>query len=211
MAKRKVIDWEAVEKEYIAGQLSIREIGVLFGCSHVAIQKHAKKHGWTRDLADKIRKKVTTKLVTTEVTKPHINEKEIIEAAAQRGVAVIRSHRKILSDSLDIIKAIISEFNAEQVLREDAQKKDDEKDDKKDKMTARAKAELIKALSNALHRLIPLERQAFNLNESEKKPGVPGSQDPDEVMTGDEQKALRLGFRYAIKKMAANAAISGTE
>ena len=53
---RSDADWEAVEREYRAGQLSIREIGRLHGVSHTAIAKRARKEGWSQNLAARVRK-----------------------------------------------------------------------------------------------------------------------------------------------------------
>lgn len=55
-------DWEAVERDYRAGLLSVREIGLAHGVSHTAINKRAKKHGWDRDLKGKIRAKAEIRL-----------------------------------------------------------------------------------------------------------------------------------------------------
>lgn len=56
-APRKNIDWEKVEAEYRAGRLSLREIGATFGCSDTAVRKKAKREGWKRDLAARIKAK----------------------------------------------------------------------------------------------------------------------------------------------------------
>ena len=56
--KKPRVDWEAVERDYRAGVLTLREIGERYDCSHVAITKRAKKEGWVRDLAPKIRERV---------------------------------------------------------------------------------------------------------------------------------------------------------
>ena len=53
-AEKKVIDWEAIERDYRAGILSLREIAAVHGCSHVAISKRARAEAWARDLAAKI-------------------------------------------------------------------------------------------------------------------------------------------------------------
>ena len=63
MAERKSVDWEAIEREYRAGQLSVREIARTSGVTETAIRKHAKADGWTRALAEKVREAVREKLV----------------------------------------------------------------------------------------------------------------------------------------------------
>ena len=54
---KKDIDWEAVEFHYRAGIRSLKSIGAEFGVSDAGILKRAKRDGWSRDLAAKIRAK----------------------------------------------------------------------------------------------------------------------------------------------------------
>ncbi|MCW2286232.1 hypothetical protein M2323_004029 [Rhodoblastus acidophilus] len=99
---RKSVDWEAIEREFRAGQLSIRAIASKFGVTDTAIRKRAKAHDWTRALADKVRETVREKLVRSDGSQEGSQEqratdKEIIEAAALRGLEVITSHRRDLT------------------------------------------------------------------------------------------------------------------
>lgn len=48
-AKQKDVDWTTVEKDYRAGIKTLRQIAEENGVSHVAVQKRAKRDGWTRD------------------------------------------------------------------------------------------------------------------------------------------------------------------
>ena len=50
-------DWEAIERAYRAGLLSIREIASAQCITHGAINKRAKRDGWERDLKAKIKAK----------------------------------------------------------------------------------------------------------------------------------------------------------
>src|SRR5271169_5361586 len=81
MTERKSVDWEAIEREYCAGQLSVREIAETCGVSHPAILKRAKRDGWERNLSDAVRDKVTTRLVTDGVTGK--SARETVELAAE--------------------------------------------------------------------------------------------------------------------------------
>lgn len=65
--KTKQTDWEAIERAYRAGSLSIRTIAERQGVSDTAIRKKAKVQGWARDLSDQVRKEVRSKLVRGEV------------------------------------------------------------------------------------------------------------------------------------------------
>lgn len=50
-------DWEKIELDYRAGIKTLREIAADHGISHQAINKRAKRDGWSRDLSAKIRAK----------------------------------------------------------------------------------------------------------------------------------------------------------
>lgn len=55
MAEKRVIDWDAIERDYRQGIKTLREMADIHNVSHVAITKHAKKFDWTRDLSAKIK------------------------------------------------------------------------------------------------------------------------------------------------------------
>lgn len=46
---RPVIDWAAVERDYRAGQQSLRQLGQKHGCSHSSIANRATLHQWPRE------------------------------------------------------------------------------------------------------------------------------------------------------------------
>lgn len=113
---RKVVDWEAVEREYRAGIRSLRDIGEEFGCSHVGIKKRADKEGWTRDLAAKIQaaaeEKVTKATVTKTVTaETKAAEREIIEANAQAIADAVLNQRRDVSKARSIVQKLFDEMD----------------------------------------------------------------------------------------------------
>ena len=65
MTSKKQIDWEAVERDYRSGILSVREIGLANGCTHTAINKRAKRDGWERERA--ARQQEPVRLVSDEL------------------------------------------------------------------------------------------------------------------------------------------------
>lgn len=77
MARRNDIDWEKVERLYIAGQLTIRQISEECGISDSSLRLKAKKNGWVRNLAEAIRERTKAKISQIDV-------KEIIEESAQQ-------------------------------------------------------------------------------------------------------------------------------
>ena len=61
---RKIVDWEAVERDYRAGIKTLRAMAEEHGITHGAINKRAKRDMWTRDLAAKaeLRKKAPVRV-----------------------------------------------------------------------------------------------------------------------------------------------------
>jgi len=159
MSDGKRIDWETVEREYRAGQLSLREIGRLCGVSEGMIRKRAKAEGWERDLAAKVKEAVRTKLVrndgTQDGTQPQRTEAEIVEGAALRGLAVVTSHRRDL-EQLHGLKRVLATRLSQHLHGEPT-----EGPCLGDKESP---GDLLEKLSRITARLIPLERQAHNLD-----------------------------------------------
>jgi uncharacterized protein YjcR len=66
MKPKKQIDWIGIKNEYRCGMLSIRTIAKLYGVSHVAIVKKAKKEHWQHDLAERVRQEIKRKLAALD-------------------------------------------------------------------------------------------------------------------------------------------------
>ncbi|MCC7586239.1 terminase small subunit [Serratia sp. Lou2A] len=71
-----------IERDYCAGQLSLREMAKIYGISEAAIRKRAKKHGWVRSekTGTQVRKKGTQKAkVRTEEKMQNSTPEKVIE------------------------------------------------------------------------------------------------------------------------------------
>jgi len=90
-------DWEAIERAYRAGLLSVRAIGESHGVNHATILKRAKKEDWRRDLTDQVRAATKQKVTTAVTTKGNqskvVTDAEIIDEASDQAAAVILAHR----------------------------------------------------------------------------------------------------------------------
>lgn len=150
-------DWEAIEAAYRAGQLSIREIAKAHSISEGAIRKRAKAECWTRALADKVREAVREKLVRSDGTQPSRTrtDAEIIETSAQIGFDVVTSHRRDLQQ-LHGLKRVLADRLATHLHggQPDGPLLGDRE----------SPGDLLEKLSRVTARLIPLERQAHNLD-----------------------------------------------
>lgn len=195
MAEKKVVDWEAIEREYRAGILSLREIARLYEVSDTAIRKTAKAKLWERDLTAKVQEKVRNELVRAEVRSDNVQtDREIVEQAAATVVQVVRSHRKGIAQGRDIVELLMTQLTDVAGRRsefEEAIELECEDDDNGKRRTKLMKAISIPAhagtvrdLSTALKNLIVLERQAFSVDAG-------GSDDPDKPPSGDPMDAAR--------------------
>lgn len=177
-------DWEAIERAYRAGLLSIREIASAHGLTHGAINKRAKRDGWERDLKAKIKAKadslVSKRTVSTSVsTKTPDTEREIIELNAEVIANVRMAHRGDISRSRRLTNKLLDELEAltdEQGTIKEliAQLKDADHDDGEamadvlalaNKMGALpSRTKTMKELAETLKTLVALERQAYDLD-----------------------------------------------
>lgn len=169
--KKSATDWEAIEREYRAGQLSEAQIARQHNISRAAIQKRARKNGWSRDLTEKVKAEIAARLVAEGLQASR--DAATIEQAAERGVAIVVSHRSDIQANRSAVTALIQELievNAHRSEIEDdiiAETEGDKDGKRRARMLAAvalpSRASVAGTLANALKTLIPLERQAFNL------------------------------------------------
>lgn len=110
--RRKPVDWDAVARDYRLGQFTLREMAHKHGCSHQAIAKRAKEHGWTQDLGEQIRQatnaKLVAKLVNQRVASGGQEIANVVLAAAEIKAAVVMRHRsrlEVLARDADAARA----------------------------------------------------------------------------------------------------------
>lgn len=180
--KTKQPDWEAIERAYRAGSLSIRTIAERQGVSDTAIRKKAKALGWARDLSDQVRKEVRSKLVRGEVRNDQgANcelDAEIIEEAAEEGARVVRSHRRDIRKATNLANLLmddlLSTIQRREEIEEDieAETSEDNNGMRRASMLAAvslpSNSKTLFQLSSAMKNLQVLERQAYSLDEKEK-------------------------------------------
>lgn len=150
MALSKV-DWEGIEREYRAGQLTVVEIGRQYCVSHTAINKRAAKEGWTRNLAKAVRDQIRAGLISGESA----SAKEAVEIAAARGVQIVKSHQRSLSQ-LSALADVLTERLSQYL--------DGIQPDGPGVSARESPADMLEKIIRNRHRLIQLERQAFNLD-----------------------------------------------
>jgi len=172
MAKGKsAFDWESIEREYRAGQLSVSEIARQHGCSRTVIIKKANRLDWSRDLTDAVRREIKSRLSVADGLQESAtpcNTQEAIDTAASRGVEIVRRHRRLLATLsacaegvAEAVKTGIDAARSGEMASEDAKAILSIIGDRESLSDAMEKA------SRSAHKLIALERQAYNLDDRE--------------------------------------------
>jgi hypothetical protein len=181
-ALERVIDWEAVERDYRAGVMSLREIGKEHGLSHVAIQKRASTYKWSRDLQAKIRAKaeelVTKQLVTTTITKERlVTEAQVIEAGAARIAQVKTAHRQDIERARDLTKSLLDELELQtadpellaqlgELMRDPESNSDRLNDLYKKIVSTPGRIDSTKKLVETMRTVVTMEREAYGIDSS---------------------------------------------
>jgi transposase-like protein len=178
MAKRKQIDWEAIDKEVVANQLSLKEIARQHDISDTAIRKRMKERGIKRNLAKKVRDKVRENLVRAEVRDPNATDDQVEDAAVKRGTAVLTLHRQDVAKSQGLVQLFQTQLQEaatkrdeiEETIIDETKSEEGKADQKRRNMMLKAvslptHAGVLRDLSIAQKNLIYLERQAFNLDD----------------------------------------------
>jgi len=195
--EKKVIDWEAIEKDWRAGIKSVLQISKEYGLSHTAINKRFKKLGVPRDLKAKIKAKadamVSIAMVSASVsTETKFNEVEIIEANATIQANALLDHRTDIKRHRALSISLLAEIEAEtsnpelfEQLGEMLAKPDDKGNDKLNELYRRvistpSRIDSMKKLAETLKTLVALERQSLGLDDDKK---------PDDNPIGEFLKA----------------------
>jgi hypothetical protein len=164
---KKRVDWDAMEPEYRAGVLSNMALADRYDCTESAVRDHAKKFGWTRNLADKVRESISENLLRGELrdaATPRNKDDQVVHQAAAAGTQIVLRHRDSIARQQRIKERLEQEL---------------------EKMTApgemkgltplAAAVKISEALARTTSLLTGLERQAFNL-DAQPSAGVPASE-----------------------------------
>ncbi len=160
VADRKRVDWEAVERDYRTGSLSLRELGVKHGVDNAAIARKKKKEGWTQDLTSAVRQATNAALiqeiVSTAVSEGQQSVSTAVMAAAEVNRQVIVGHRKALqqleSDALSARARLLALAEGAADVRE-----------------AAAVVTALEASGRTLKLVIEGQRKAFGLDDEDEK------------------------------------------
>ncbi len=173
-------DWEAIELDYRAGVKTLRQIAVEHSLTHGAINKHAKKEGWVRNLSAKIAAKaqelVSKQLVSKEVSKESkIAERDTIEANATMIANKIGEQRQDVTRARKLVMKLLDELEhqtdfrdlyeqlGELMIKPDAKGVDRLNEIYMKVIGHAGRTDSAKKLADALKNLISVEREVYGI------------------------------------------------
>ena len=167
MGRRNDIDWERIERDYSAGQLTIRQIADEHGVSDSQVRAKAKKEGWRRDLSDAIAARTKAKISALDVS---ALIEETAKESAQKSAEALR---RAVEQASDIASGTVLRHRADIRLdMERAQAISALLDDKLSEAECLADVvratQAFKALVDARSKLIDKEREAFGIESGDK-------------------------------------------
>lgn len=180
--KSSAVDWELVERDFRAGIKSLRVIGKECLVTEGAIRKRAKRDGWTRDLAAKIRLKAES-LVRMEAVRSSVRteakatESEIIDANAEIHANVVRDERKVVTRARKLAMSLLGELEhqtenrdlyatlGELLFSPDKNGIDKLNEIYRKAMATPSRINSMKQLADTLKTLIDLERRIHGIEE----------------------------------------------
>lgn len=181
---KATINWIQIEADFRAGIKPLRLIGEEHGITHGAINKRAKRDGWTRDLGAKIRAQADAKVSRAAVSKEVsarklVTENQVVASNVDLQVSVRLAHRTDIQRVKSLLLMLLAEAEHQdtnvdlyQELGEILAKPDDKGQDKlgeiyRKAMSLPSRVGVLKQITETLAMLIKLEREAFGI-DSEK-------------------------------------------
>lgn len=165
MARRNDIDWERVERLYVAGQLTIRQIADECGVHTSSIVSKAKKEGWQRSLGEAIKARAKAKVAQIDVQ--GLVEQSARESAHKSAQLI----QQAIEQASDVAAGVIVRHRADiRLQQERAQRLESLLDEKMGDAESIADvfklAQTYKALIESKSKLIDKEREAFSINDA---------------------------------------------
>lgn len=169
-------DWHAVERDFRAGVMSLREMAKAHGVSHVRIKAHADAQGWTRDLKAKIQAKADELIQRREAAALTVqDERGVVDANAQVIANVRTAHRQDIARARALANALMAELEAQTFdavlmgqLGELMRNPDDAGADRlndiyRKVISTPGRVDTAKKLVEAMKTVISMEREAYSI------------------------------------------------
>lgn len=180
--KKAATDWEEVERLYRADLRTNAQLAAQFNVHVSTVARRAKKHGWTKDLKQRIKER-TNALVQKRAVQALASDDQTIEENAQINANIRMTHRKDIGDArsiamtlLDDLKAQIGADNRQRledlfIAALKANAIDESALEAYERVTSLSNhVRVMKDLADTMTKLVTLERQAYGLDDEDNSP-----------------------------------------
>ena len=163
-------DWEALHADYRVGH-KVRELSVRYSVPRGTIYKRIRVGEWQRDLVHEYREKVKEKLICPDGGSiPDVPADKLadarLEQTADEAVLVVRRHRRDIARAAALVSKYLGDLESDKLCRRMRRKYEAGKKKYVEvQLTIKEKADTLHSLTMAISKLVPLERQAYNLDE----------------------------------------------
>lgn len=175
-------DWEEVERLYRADLRTNAQLARDFGIHATTITRRAKKHGWKRDLKNRIKERANA-LVQERAVKSLASDDQTIEENAQITANVRLAHRQDIGTARKLSMTLLDDLQAQigidnRARLEDlfvaalqAEVVDASQLEAYERVTSLANhVRIMKELADTMTKLVTLERQAYGLDDVDSSP-----------------------------------------
>lgn len=145
--EKKPIDWSEIERDYLAGSMSIREIARWYSVSEGAIRKRAKANGWKREGAQQ-----GTQSEGAQKAEPKVYVGTVLTAENTTPEAIVGRGRNLVMRMLDELDATTSrdgELDAMIVEATDTADAGKQREALQQAISLKSRSEVLKALATA--------------------------------------------------------------
>lgn len=186
--KKKVeVDWEEVERLYRADLRTFAQLASDFGVADSTVRRRAKKHGWKRDLKNRIKERanaiVQERAVQSLASNQVSSDDMTIEENAQITANVRLAHRQDIGTARKLSMTLLDDLQAQigadnRARLEDlfiaalqAEVVDASQLEAYERVTSLANhVRIMKELADTMTKLVTLERQAYGLDDVDSSP-----------------------------------------
>lgn len=186
--KKKVeVDWEEVERLYRADLRTFAQLASDFGVADSTVRRRAKKHGWKRDLKNRIKERanaiVQERAVQSLASDQIARDDMTIEENAQLTANVRLEHRQNIGAAQAMMMTLYGDLQAQigmdnRARLEDlfiaalqAEVVDASQLEAYERVTSLANhVRIMKELADTMTKLVTLERQAYGLDDVDSSP-----------------------------------------
>ena len=187
MSNRVKVDWENVELAYRANVKTVAQIAKEFGLKDSTLRSRAKRNGWSRDRAKRIKleadKIVNENAVKREVGRLESMDNTTVEENAKLTASIRISHREDIGKARQLSMMLFEDLKA-QIGADNRQRLEDlfiaalqaevidasalEAYERVTSLTNHVR--VMKDLADIMTKFIMLERQAYGLDDTDNSP-----------------------------------------